>query len=259
MITFSIITVTYNAEAFLPRTIESVRKLDYPHIQHIIVDGASRDSTLEIAGSYRQECGDRYEILIQSEPDRGLYDAMNKGIGLATGDYVIFMNAGDCFHASDTLSRVAESVNAEETARVEAMPAVIYGDTDVMDNDGNYLFRRRLTPPEKLTWKSFRWGMLVCHQSFYCRRDIARQYSYDLTYRHSGDIDWCIRVMKHASHNGLALHNTHLTLTNYLREGNSTINHRASLNERFCIMKKHYGLVQTIVLHIWFVFRMIFK
>ena len=257
MITFSIITVTYNAEQFLPRTIESVRSLDYPHIQHIIVDGASKDSTLDIARSYKQDCSDRYVIQIQSEPDRGLYDAMNKGIGLATGDYVIFMNAGDCFHAPDTLSKTAASIGIKDGTR--NLPAVIYGDTDVMDNEGNYLFRRRLTPPDKLNWKSFRWGMLVCHQSFYCRSDIARQYSYDLTYRHSGDIDWCLRVMKHASSKGLTLHNTHLTLTNYLREGDSTINHRASLNERFCIMKKHYGLFQTIVLHIWFVFRMLVK
>lgn len=90
------------------------------------------------------------------------------------------------------LSAVARS------AAQDPHPAVVYGDTDIVDNEGRFLYHRRLQPPEKLTWKSFRQGMLVCHQSFYARSDIAKANRYDLKYRHSADVKWCIEVMKEA-------------------------------------------------------------
>lgn len=78
------------------------------------------------------------------------------------------------------------------------MPAVIYGDTAIVDTNGAFLHLRRHRPPEQLSWRSFKQGMLVCHQAFYVRTDIAQQNDYDLHYRHSADVDWCIRVMKQA-------------------------------------------------------------
>ena len=95
---FSIITVTYNAEKVLEDTIQSVISQTYHHIEYIIVDGASKDGTLSIINRYRS----RIHTVV-SEPDKGLYDAMNKGIALASGDYLCFLNAGDCFHEDDTL------------------------------------------------------------------------------------------------------------------------------------------------------------
>lgn len=89
---FSIITVTYNAEKVLEDTIQSVISQTYHHIEYIIVDGASKDGTLSIINRYRS----RIHTVV-SEPDKGLYDAMNKGIALASGDYLCFLNAGDCF------------------------------------------------------------------------------------------------------------------------------------------------------------------
>ena len=112
---------------------------------------------------------------------------------------------------------------------------------------------RRLEPPENLTWHSFRQGMLVCHQAFFARRDHA--VPYDLRYRFSADFDWCIRVMKQSA----VLHNTRLTLIDYLNEGMTTRNHRASLTERFRIMCRHYGYVQTILLHLKFALRLLYK
>ena len=94
---FSIITVTYNAEAVLEDTIQSVISQTYHHVEYILVDGASKDGTLSIIDRYR----DRITRIV-SEPDKGLYDAMNKGIRLATGDYLCFLNAGDSFHEDDT-------------------------------------------------------------------------------------------------------------------------------------------------------------
>ena len=101
--------------------------------------------------------------------------------------------------------------------------------------------------------------MLVCHQSFYVRTDIARQELYNLDYRYSADFDWCIRIIRRATRLGLKIVNTHLVLTDYLNEGLTTRNHRASLLERFRIMEYHYGWIPTIVRHTWFVVRAIIK
>ena len=124
-----------------------------------------------------------------------------------------------------------------------------------MDSEGHFLYKRRLSAPETLHWKSFKKGMLVCHQAFFARRELALEEPYDLHYRFSADFDWCIRIMKKAK----VLHNTHLTLIDYLSEGMTTRNHKASLKERFRIMVKHYGLVSTVLHHAWFVVRLAYK
>lgn len=263
MIKFTVITVTYNAEDVLKCTTDSVLAQTYPYVEHIIIDGASTDKTLEMANVYKM-CSDAtvvgHSVTIKSEPDNGLYDAMNKGLALATGNYVCFLNAGDCFPRNDTLDTVARRALPENLQEADLqLPAVLYGDTDIMDNDGNFLFHRRLTPPEALTWRSFINGMLVCHQAFYARTDIAGKHLYDLRYRHSADVDWCIRVMKDAEKEGLELKNVHAVVANYRREGQSTQYHRASLMERFHIMRRHYGLWQTIAMHAWFVVRLLKK
>jgi len=255
--TFSIITITFNAAQALPRTLASVERQDFTGIEHLIIDGASTDDTVDIATAYKERIEKRatdniYKVEISSEPDKGIYDAMNKGLQRATGDYVIFLNAGDCLHDSHQLSLCAQMV--EETGESK-WPAVIYGDTDLIDNDGYYIGKRQHTPPEHLTWKSFKQGMLVCHQSFYTLRSLAQQIPFDLHYRHSADVDWCIRVMKQAEAEGRELLNSHLTLADYQQEGNTTRNHRDSLWERFDVMSRHYGKATTIAMHIWFVFR----
>ena len=239
---FSLITVTYNAGAVLEDTIQSIITQTYKNVEYILIDGASTDNTMRIIERYR----DHIHTVV-SEPDQGLYDAMNKGLSLATGDYVCFLNAGDCLHEDDTLLGMVHSVAASHEA--PCPPDVLYGDTALVDNEGHFLRMRRLTPPEHLTWKSFRHGMLVCHQAFFARRAIAPHY--DLRYRFSADFDWCIRVMKQARY----LHNTHLTLVDYLDEGLTTRNHRASLIERFHIMCRHYGTVPTVMRHLWFALR----
>ena len=238
---FSIITVTYNAEAVLDDTIQSVVAQTYKEIEYIIVDGGSKDKTLEIAKRYAEKLS-----VIISEPDKGLYDAMNKGIRLATGDYVCFLNAGDQLHEDETLFQIVQSLYEAE------LPDVIYGDTDIVDLDGHFLHKRRLSPPENLTWKSFKQGMLVCHQAFFVRTSLAKVTPYNLKYRYSSDFDWCIRIMKQAK----VLHNTYLTIIDYLSEGMTTQNHQASLMERFWIMSRHYGFLTTVFQHLWFTIRL---
>ena len=252
----SIITITFNAARTLQRTLDSVACQTYADIEHLIIDGASKDDTLAIAQRYQQES--HHEVVIQSEPDRGLYDAMNKGLQKATGDYLVFLNAGDTLYAPDTIETVVRCVQQPplllERAGGEA-PAVIYGDTAITDAEGNVLHLRTHRPPEQLTWKSFKQGMLVCHQAFYVLTALARQIPYDLQYRHSADVDWCIRIMREAERQHLLLVNTHAILANFEEGGDTTQHHRDSLKERFSVMAHHYGLCQTLILHGWFILR----
>lgn len=240
--TFSVITVTYNAEKVLEGTIESVLSQTYPHVEYIIIDGASKDSTLTIVEKYRPHI----DTFI-SEPDKGLYDAMNKAIALATGEYLCFLNAGDSFHNENTLQQMIDSIKGD------VLPDVLYGETALVDSTNQFIRMRRLSAPEALTWKSFKQGMLVCHQAFVAKRTLVEPY--DLRYRYSADFDWCIRVMKKAS----TLHHTHTTLIDYLEEGVTTHNRKASLNERFRIMAKHYGVISTTAHHAWFILRLLTK
>ncbi|CCX63209.1 putative uncharacterized protein [Bacteroides sp. CAG:598] len=239
---FSVITVCYNAEATIEDTIQSVISQTYHHVEYIIVDGASKDRTMDIVNRYREHIA-----IVVSERDKGLYDAMNKGIGLATGDYLCFLNAGDSFHEDDTLQQMVHSIHTPQ------LPDVLYGETELVDHEGHFLRMRRLSAPEVLTWKSFRQGMLVCHQAFFPRRNLVMPY--DLRYRFSADFDWCIKIMKKSK----VLHNTHLTLIDYLAEGMTTRNHKASLKERFRIMTRHYGWTSTLAFHLWFVLRLLLK
>ena len=240
---FSIITITYNAASVIEPTLQSVLAQTYRNYEYLLIDGGSKDDTVAKA----KASGITFAHII-SEPDKGLYDAMNKGIGLATGDYLCFLNAGDSFFAPDTLQTIATAANKEKT-----LPDVLYGETAEVDKARNFVRMRRLKAPKELNWRSFKDGMMVCHQAFYAKREIAPMY--DLKYRFSSDVDWCIKVMKRSSR----LVNVNATVINYLQDGLSIQNHRISLKERFCIMSKHYGLLPTIARHLWFILRVVIK
>ena len=255
MLRITYVTITYNAAAVLQRTLDSVLSQDYPDILHLIIDGASTDATMQLVNDYieRSNAADNgHRIQVTSEPDKGIYDAMNKGLRSITGDYVCFLNAGDFLPASDTVSRIVEKVGDQS-------PAVLYGDTDIVDGEGRFLHHRRLAPPEHLSWKSFRQGMLVCHQAFYARTDFAIATPSDLRYRYSAEVDWCIRVMKAAAKENVPLLNLKMVVANYTEEGQTTLHHRDSLWERYHVMEHHYGRLQTFLLHLWFALRSVFK
>ena len=240
---FSIITVTYNAASVITPTLQSIAAQSYRNFEFLLIDGGSSDNTVELV----RNSGIEIAVLV-SERDKGLYDAMNKGIARATGDYLCFLNAGDSFHTPDVLERMVASI-----AGREQLPDILYGETSEVNEERQFVRMRRLQAPEKLDWRSFRNGMLVCHQAFFAKREIAP--SYDLTYRLSADVDWCIRVMKVSKD----IVNTHIIIVDYLQNGLSLQHHRASLIERFKIMAKHYGTVQTVLRHLWFVVRAVIK
>ena len=261
MIKFSVITVTYQASKVCQKTFESVFIQTYPWIEHLVIDGQSDDGTVEMAIRYQEKCWQQgesfhHEVTMLSEPDNGLYDAMNKGLERATGTYVIFMNAGDTFASPETLAEiVAKGRLCELEASHKTLPAVLYGDTDIYDDNGEYIGPRHLSVPERLSWRSFKNGMLVCHQAFYARTDIAKRTPFNLKYRYSADVDWCINIMKAAERKSLPMVNVHQVVAHYLREGQTTLHHRDSLKERFSVMKQHYGLLTTLFQHMKFALR----
>lgn len=258
-IKFTIVTVTYNAGTLIAKTIRSVEEQDYPHVEHLIVDGNSTDDTLEQVHHYMERNSNaevKHEINCLSEPDQGIYDAMNKALDMTTGRYVLFLNAGDSLHEPTTLSLVAASAQGETR-----QPAVIYGLTNLVDAEGRFVRERRLAPPldTPLTWQHFRSGMLVCHQAFFVRTDLAHETYYDRSYRFSADYDWCIRIMKKADDRKLKLTGCPFVIADYLNEGTTTRNHRRSLMERFRIMARHYGWPVAIAEHCWFIVRAFIK
>ena len=233
----SIITPVYNRVGMIGQTIQSVLGQNYPNLEYIIIDGASKDNTLSVISQSGVE-----PTHLVSERDKGIYDAMNKGLALAKGDYLMFLNAGDSLYSPDTLQRIAEVAQTES-------PDVIYGDTAIVDAERNYLRPRKLRPPKTLTRNSFKNGMLVCHQAFLPKRELAMPY--DMKYRLSADFDWCVKILS-ASKKCTQIESF---IVNYLEEGATTRNHIKSLKERFRIMSAHYGIIITIFKHICFLFR----
>ncbi|MGG7662925.1 glycosyltransferase family 2 protein [Dyadobacter sp. BHUBP1] len=234
----TIITVTFQAEKFLARTLDSVEKAlsavkNSTQLEYLIIDGGSQDRTLAIAEKYH------FISKIISEKDKGLYDAMNKGLRLASGKYVWFLNAGDEAFNSQTLQNLLSSL--------ETGADVYYSDAMMVREDGTEVgLRSHFTPhtlPTKLHWKDFALGMKVCHQAFIARKDIAPFYEYANL---SADIDWEIECLKRAE----TVQFLPFTLCRYLLGGLSVKNHRRSLTDRYKVLRKHFGLIPTLFNHV---------
>lgn len=225
----SIITIVYNNVHDIERTLLSVLGQTYPNIEYIVIDGASTDGTLDILRKYESSLGK-----LVSEKDKGIYDAMNKGLELAQGDYVLFMNSGDEIYAADTVGKVFAS---------EPDGDIYYGETEMFDENWNSLGQRRHKAPDNFSWKDFRYGMSISHQAIYIRKSLTEPY--DLHYKLSSDIDWILKAAKKAG----KIVNTGIYVAKYLVGGMSKKRHRQSLIERFHIFSKHYGLIPNLFNH----------
>ncbi len=229
----SIITVCFNARRHIEALLDNVARQTYPSLEHILVDGGSTDGTLEIIRSRREQV----EKLI-SEPDRGLYDAMNKGMSAARGEYLFFLNADDELESPDTLERA-----------LSRMPGAdgYYGEVLFVDDSGRPLGLRSVrTPqrvPDQLSWKSLRRGMVVSHQAFIIRRSLAPPF--DLRYQVASDIDWMIRCLKSCK----TLCNTRLVITRFRTGGISKAKQRLAWRERFLILNRHFGFWPNLFNH----------
>ncbi|SDT52873.1 glycosyltransferase [Mucilaginibacter mallensis] len=177
----SLITVTYNARATISRCIESVVAQGYKNVEYIIIDGGSKDTTIECINKYK----DHVTVLV-SEPDKGVYDAMNKGILLATGDIVGTLNADDFFASDDILQSVADMF-AEQNADIA------YGDLDYIDEQGKIIRKWRSNSYKK---GIFNLGWMPPHPTFYCKRELFERLGYySLEYGTAADYELMLRYM----------------------------------------------------------------
>lgn len=239
----SVITVCFNAEKTIEHTIQSVQAQSFNDIEHIIVDGASKDKTLAVIEKYRSRIAK-----VVSEKDKGLYDAMNKGMELATGDYIYFLNADDEFNSPDIVEKIFKSASGAD---------VYYGEVLFMNEKGEEMgLRSGVTTqkvPETLNWKCLKKGMVVSHQAFFVKRNLCEKY--DMNYRISSDIDWMIRCLKNAS----VIINTHLIFAKFTAGGTSRQRQKLAWKERFTILQNHYGFLPNLFNHFLIVVRRLFS
>lgn len=238
MVKVSVITVVWNGAAELEKTLSNLTALDRSaaELELVVIDGGSTDGTREVMERF----GDRIAYGV-SEPDEGLYDAMNKGIRAATGDYLWFVNAGDTVWERDALTRIFG-------AGLPTGADIYYGETLVTDEAGRPLgLRKKPLPHRGLTWRSLERGMVVCHQSFLVRRAIAPLYDTE-RYRLAADIEWVIACLKRAR----SVVDVGFVVSCFAPGGLSTRRRRASLRERWRIMREHYGLFRTLGAHVGF-------
>ncbi len=182
----SIITATYNSEATIRDTIESVLGQTWKDIEYLIVDGASTDGTRAIVESYAEKFGGRLKFV--SEPDKGLYDAMNKGLARATGDVVGVLNSDDFYTSPTVLQRVAEAMEQGE------MDAV-YGDVHYV-NSVNMNRCVRYFSAKSFKKEQMRLGYIPPHPSFYCRTSVIKTCGeFNLAYKFSADFDLILRLL----------------------------------------------------------------
>jgi len=172
----SVITVSFNAQHFIEQTILSIINQTYINLEYIIIDGGSTDGTIDIIKKYESKI-----TIWKSEPDKGIYDAMNKGIKLANGDWINFMNCGDSFYSTNTLQQVVDKllINKETD--------VLYGNTII-----NVATNKYMVLPEKLEYISN--YLPFCHQSSFVKTALAKKYPFDLNYKFVADYNFFFQL-----------------------------------------------------------------
>lgn len=221
----TIITVCYNAGATLARCMESVISQDYPHIEYLIIDGGSIDDSLTIASRYK----DKVARLI-SEPDQGLYDAMNKGLALATGDVIGTLNADDFFIDDTLISAIAQAFNYDGAD-------VVYGNLNFVNREGRIVRRWQSGEYSK---GAFNWGWMPPHPTFYARRTLfARLGNYRLDCGTAADYDLMLRFMHNQALRFFYLNRTFLHMLTGGVSNKSWRNRVEALNKDFKSMRRN--------------------
>ncbi len=211
----TVVTVTYNAEQFLEQTIKSVIEQGYPNIEYIIIDGASSDETVKIIKKYGKHIS--YWV---SEPDSGIYEAMNKGIDRATGEWINFLNAGDSFVEKNTISKVVKEMHED----VE----IIAGDIFYVENDKKtYKASARLEDKLK--------GMFCSHQAMFTKIGLMRKYRFNTAFKIAGDYDFALKCAM----NQHRFKFISLPVANFLADGLSETNRLFAKVEDLFIQSKY--------------------
>jgi len=182
----SILTATYNSGKTLRDTMESVLRQNYKGYEYIVIDGASKDATLDIVKEYEPKFEGRLKYI--SEPDNGIYDAMNKGIRMATGDVIGILNSDDFYTSNDVLQRIADAFEYND---IDAT----YGDIHYV-NDDNLTKMVRYYSSAVFKRSFMRYGLMPAHPSFYCKREVYEKYGcFDTSYRIAADFENLLRLI----------------------------------------------------------------
>lgn len=231
----TVITVTYNSASYLDCCIQSVLMQKYDNIEYIIVDGASKDATVDIIKSY----GSRIARYV-SEPDKGLYDAINKGIGLASGDVIGILNSDDFFPTPDVITTIAATFMASS---VDA----IYGDVAFVRPGREDRIIRQYSSKRFKPYK-FRLGYMPAHPSFYAKKELFASYGmYKLGYKIAADYELLMRFM-HQKQISYTYVNKNFV---YMRTGgvsNSSLKNRYLLNKETVRACRENGVYTNIVI-----------
>ncbi|MCG3708944.1 glycosyltransferase [Aliarcobacter butzleri] len=211
----TVVTVTYNAEKYLEQTIKSVIEQDYPNIEYIIIDGASSDKTVDIINKY-----EKYITYWISEPDSGIYDAMNKGIDIATGEWINFMNAGDSFTELSTISNVINNLDKN---------------TDIIAGDIYYLENSKSTYKKSYGLDKKFDGMFCCHQAMFVKTYLMKKYKFNTIYKIVADYDFTLKCAM----NNYNFQFVDFAVANFLSGGISETNKIQAKIEDFFI-QSHY-------------------
>lgn len=224
---FSIITVCYNAREVIEDTILSVVNQNFDQIEYIIIDGGSTDGSLEIIRKYK----DKIDIFV-SEDDQGIYDAMNKGLRLANGQFVNFLNAGDSFVSNTILADIAYQINKNKAQ-------IISGDF-ILVNDFNK--KQRIIHTKKITLKNLKKDFHACHQSIFINRKITQDY--DTSYEIKADYKWVISALSNTTENSVYKFNEPIVY--YSKEGFSNQYFLKNLKELIRLHYEFFGAFQVI-------------
>ena len=243
----SIITATYNSERTLRDTMESILNQTFQDFEYIIVDGASKDATLDIIREYEPRFQGKMRYL--SEPDKGIYDAMNKGFAMATGDVIGILNSDDFFTSEDVLQAVVDGFAGEY---VDA----VYADIHFVGTDDLTKCVRYYSSSVFRPWM-MRFGMIPAHPSFYCRKAVYDQYgSFDTTYRIAADFEILLRLIF-----------IHRIRTRYVKKdfvtmrlgGASTTGYGSwslIMKEHLQIMKRHEVVTNRFLLSLRYIYKL---
>jgi glycosyltransferase involved in cell wall biosynthesis len=246
----SIVTITYNAAQVLEKTMLSVLNQSNPNFEYWIIDGNSKDDTIQIVQKIYNQIDAGHFPGVQasqlkwiSEPDKGLYDAMNKGINLSTGDFIWFVNAGDKIYDKDILQKI------EDLIEIEPECDFIYGQSIMIDEEDQELGERHKIAPRVLRLNHFLNGLVVCHQSVLIRKDIVSPFN--LEYSIASDYDWTIQSFKKSQCRGYI----DQYISRFMIAGVSSQKRKLAWKERFMIMKNHFGIFKTLWAHTLIIIR----
>lgn len=174
----TIISVSYNCENAVEKTIESLAAQTYKDFEYLIIDGKSSDKTVEKIEKYRRVFKN---MRIISEPDKGIYDAMNKGVSRATGKYIFFLNFGDWFHDENVLENVVQEMKSNAD--------IYYGN---IEKDDTIIIQKNKATLFNCIYREY----MVCHQSIFAKKDLLKKYPFDLAYKVCADRDWLIKNLQ---------------------------------------------------------------